>query len=184
MDKDQIAEILNNIAVLLELKGENPFKARAYTNAARALEGMSEPLDKLIAEQRLAGIKGIGESIQKKITELVTTGKLAYYEELKAATPPGLVAMLDIPGVGPKKIKAMHDELGIETVEQLEQACQENKVAKLKGFGEKTQANICEGIARRRTYASRQRSGQSAAASGDNRRRGFARFVEEAGRGD
>ena len=104
MDKGQIAELLENVATLLELKGENPFKTRAYLNAARALEAISEPLDKLIAEQRLAEVKGIGESIQKKITELVTTGKLVYYEELKAATPPGLVAMLDIPGVGPKKI--------------------------------------------------------------------------------
>src|SRR5437588_3399759 len=155
MNKDQIAEVLVNIATLLELKGENPFKTRAYMNAARALEGLGEPLEKLVAEQRLSEIKGIGESIQKKITELITTGKLAYYEELKAATPPGLVAMLDIPGVGPKKIKALHDELGIETIEQLEQACKENKVAKLKGFGEKTQANICEGINRRRAYASR-----------------------------
>src|SRR5207249_901541 len=82
-------------------------------------------------------------------------GKLAYYEELRAATPPGLVAMLDIPGVGPKKIKALHDELGIETIEQLEQACKEGKVAKLKGFGEKTQQNICDGINRRRAYGSR-----------------------------
>src|SRR5437588_7518327 len=145
MNKDQIAEILVNIATLLELKGENPFKSRAYLNAARALEGMSEPLDKVIAEERLAEIDGIGESIQKKISELVTTGKLAYYEELKAATPPGLVAMLEIPGIGPKKIKMIHDELGIETVEQLEQACKEGSVAKLKGFGEKTATNICEG---------------------------------------
>src|SRR5262249_32062236 len=75
--------------------------------------------------------------------------------ELRAATPPGLVAMLEIPGLGPKKIKAMHDQLGIETIEQLEQACKEGKVAKLKGFGEKTQANICDGINRRRAYASR-----------------------------
>jgi DNA polymerase (family 10) len=157
MDKGQVAETLEKIATLLELKGENPFKTRAYTNAARALEGLAEPLDKLVSEQRLGGVKGIGESIQKKITELVTTGKLAYYEELKAATPPGLVAMLDIPGVGPKKIKMLHDELGIETIEQLEQACRDNKVAKLKGFGDKTQVNICEGIARRRTYASRHR---------------------------
>src|SRR5207247_3496788 len=99
--------------------------------------------------------KGIGESIQKKICEMVATGKLVYYEELKAATPPGLIAMLEIPGVGPKKIKALHDELGIETIEQLEQACKDGKVAKLKGFGEKTQTNICEGINRRRAYASR-----------------------------
>src|SRR5438552_10239108 len=155
MDKDQVAAVFVNIATLLDLKGENPFKSRAYLNAARALEGMSESLDKVIAEERLAEVKGIGESIQKKICELVTTGKLVYYEELKAATPQGLVAMLDIPGLGPKKIKAIHDELGIETIEQLEKACKEGTVAKLKGFGEKTQANICDGINRRRAYASR-----------------------------
>src|SRR5437773_785900 len=155
MDKEQVAEILVNVATLLDLMGENPFKSRAYVNAARALEEMSEPLDKVIAEERLDQVNGIGESIQKKICELITTGKLAYYEELSAATPPGLVAMLDIPGVGPKKIKVLHDELGIVTVEQLEQACKEGKVAKLKGFGEKTQTNICEGINRRRAYSSR-----------------------------
>src|SRR5215471_4737478 len=155
MDKEQVATTLVNIATLLELKGENPFKSRAYLNAARALEGLSESLEKVIAEERLAEVSGIGESIQKKICELVTTGKLAYYEELKAATPPGLVLMLEIPGLGPKKIKAIHDELGVETVEQLEQACKEGKVAKLKGFGEKTQKNICDGIERRRSYASR-----------------------------
>src|SRR5205814_601498 len=88
-------------------------------------------------------------------TELVTTGRLVYYEELKASIPPGLRAMLEIPGVGPKKIKALHDKLGITTIEQLEQACKEGKVAELAGFGEKTQANICDGINRRRTYASR-----------------------------
>jgi DNA polymerase (family 10) len=155
MDKDQVAEVLTNIAVLLELKGENPFKTRAYLNAARTIETMSEPLAKVVAEQRLGEMKGIGEALQKKITALVTTGGLAYYEELKAATPPGLVAMLDIPGLGPKKIKALHDELGIETVELLEQACKDGKIAGLKGFGEKTQTNILEGIHRRRAYASR-----------------------------
>src|SRR2546426_47693 len=95
MDKEQVAKILVNIATLLDLKGENPFKSRAYVNAARALEGMSEPLETLITEERLAGIRGIGDSIAKKVAELVTTGKLTYYEELKAATPPGLVAMLE-----------------------------------------------------------------------------------------
>jgi DNA polymerase (family 10) len=155
MDKDQVAGILADIAVLLELKGENPFKSRAYVNAARTLENLSEPLDKIILENRLGNIKGIGEALQKKITELVTTGKLAYFDELKASTPPGLVAMLDIPGLGPKKVKIVHDELGIETVEQLEKASQDGRVAKLKGFGEKTAMNICEGIARRRTYASK-----------------------------
>jgi DNA polymerase (family 10) len=146
---------LVSIATLLELKGENPFKTRAYQNAARTIETLSEPLEKLIAEARLGDIKGIGEALQQKITELVTTGRLQYYEDLKAATPPGLVAMLDIPGLGPKKIKALHDELGIESVEQLEQACKDGKIAGLKGFGEKTQTNILEGINRRRSYASR-----------------------------
>jgi DNA polymerase (family 10) len=155
MDKGEVAEILVSIATLLELKGENPFKTRAYHNAARALETMEDPLDKVIAEERLGEVKGIGESLQKRICELVTTGQMVYYEELKAATPPGLVAMLGIPGVGPKKIKALHDELGVESVEQLEQACKDGKVAKLKGFGEKTAANICEGIERQRAYASK-----------------------------
>jgi len=155
MNKDQVAEVLVGIATLLELKGENPFKSRAYENAARAIEALSEPLEKVVAEERLGDVKGIGEGIQKKITELVSTGKLAYYEELKAATPPGLVAMLDIPGLGPKKIKALHDELGIESIEQLEQACKDGNIAGLKGFGEKSQTNILEGIARRRAYASR-----------------------------
>src|SRR5688572_5793639 len=155
MDKDQLADILTDIATLLELKGENPFKSRAYQNAARALNSMDEPLDKLIAENRLAGVRGIGDAINKKIVELVTTGRLAYYDELQASIPPGLREMLAIPGLGPKKIKALHDHLRIDTVEKLEQACKEGKVAALKGFGEKTQANICEGITRRRSYATR-----------------------------
>jgi DNA polymerase (family 10) len=155
MNKDQVAEVLAGIAILLELKGENPFKTRAYQNAARMIETLSEPLDKVVAEARLADIKGIGEALQQKITELVTTGRLQYYEDLKAATPPGLIAMLDIPGLGPKKIKAVHDELGIDTVEKLEQACKDGKIAGLRGFGEKTQTNILEGINRRRAYASR-----------------------------
>ena len=85
MNKDQVAEVLIEIGVLLELKGENPFKARAYATAARTLETLGEPLEKVIAENRLGEIKGIGEALQKKITELVSTGKLAYYEELKAS---------------------------------------------------------------------------------------------------
>ena len=155
MDKGQVAEVLVGIATLLELKGENPFKTRAYQNAARTIETLSEPLDKVVAEARLGDIKGIGAALQQKITELVTTGKLQYYDDLKASIPPGLVAMLDIPGLGPKKVKALHDELGIESVAQLEQACQDGQIAGLKGFGEKTQTNILEGIDRRRSYASR-----------------------------
>jgi len=155
MDKDQVAEILVEIGILLELKGENPFKTRAYTNAARTLETLGEPLDKVIAEQRLGAFKGIGEALQKKITELATTGKLAYYDELKASVPPGLFEMLQIPGVGPKKVKVLYDKLGIKNVAELEAACKAGKVAGLDGFGEKTQAKILEGINFRRTYASR-----------------------------
>jgi len=155
VNKEQVANILVEIGVLLELKGENPFKTRAYANGARALEGLDEPLEKVVTENRLGEIKGIGDALQKKITELVTTGKLVYYEELKASLPSGLLSLLEIPGLGPKKIKALYDTLGIASVEQLEQACKEGKVAGLAGFGEKTQANICEGIARRRMYAAR-----------------------------
>ncbi len=155
MDKDRVAEILIEIGTLLELKGENPFKTRAYENAARALESLTEPLQKLVAENRLAEIEGIGEGIQKKITELVTTGKLAYYEGLKASIPSGLVEMLQIPGLGPKKVKALNEKLGIETIDQLEAACKAGKVATLAGFGEKTQSRILEGIEFKRAYATR-----------------------------
>ncbi|HUA67687.1 MAG TPA: helix-hairpin-helix domain-containing protein, partial [Candidatus Saccharimonadales bacterium] len=155
MDKDQVAEILVQIGTLLELKGENPFKTRAYTNAARTIEALSEPLAKIIAEKRLGDIKGIGEALEQKITELVETGKLAYYNELKASIPPGLVEMLEIPGLGPKKIQALNKKLGVDSVEKLEAACRAGKVAKLEGFGEKTQQNLLEGIERRRSYASK-----------------------------
>ena len=155
MDKDRVAEILTEIGTLLELKGENTFKTRAYENAARALESLAEPLEKLIAENRLGEIKGIGEGIQKKINELVTTGKLAYYDDLKASVPPGLVEMLHIPGLGPRKVKALNDKLGIETIEQLEASCKAGKIAGLDGFGEKTQTKILDGIQFKRAYASR-----------------------------
>jgi DNA polymerase (family 10) len=155
MDKDQVCDILEEIGVLLELKGENPFKTRAYANAARTLEGLAEPLTIVVSENRLSQIKGIGEALQTKITELVTTGKLPYYEDLKASMPPGLLTMLQIPGLGPKKVKALYDKLKISSIEELEAACAEGKVALLEGFGDKTQAKICEGIQFRRNYASR-----------------------------
>jgi len=155
MDKEQVAEILAEIGTLLELKGENPFKTRAYVNAARTIESLGEPLSKIVAENRLGEIKGIGEALTKKITELVTTGELKYYDELKASIPPGLIEMLGIPGLGPKKIQALNQKLAVDSVEKLEAACQAGKVAKLDGFGEKTQSNLLEGIERRRTYASK-----------------------------
>jgi len=149
-----VAAILTEIGTLLELKGENPFKTRAYLNAARAIESLDEPIEKVVAEGRLDQVKGIGESLREKITELVTTGRLPYYEELKASIPPGLIELLDIPGLGPKRILTLREKLGIESVEALEKACREGKIAALPGFGEKTQANLLEGIQRRRQFAS------------------------------
>lgn len=155
MDKDRVAEVLDEIGVLLELKGENPFKSRAYSNAARTIAALEEPIEKLVAENRLGGIKGIGEGLQEKITALVTTGRLPYYEELKASIPSGLVEMLGIPSLGPKKVKLLHERLGISTVDQLEAACKAGKIAVLDGFGEKSQTKILEGIQHKRQYASR-----------------------------
>lgn len=157
MDKEAVAAVLLEIGTLLELKGENPFKTRAYQNGARTLEGLSEPLEKIVAEGRLAGMPGIGEALREKITTLVTTGRLPYYEELKASLPPGLIAMLEIQGVGPKKVKKLYDELGVDSIEALEAACKAGTVAALDGFGEKSQTKILEAIAFKRQFASRHR---------------------------
>jgi DNA polymerase (family X) len=157
MDKDQVAAVLTEIGTLLELKGENPFKTRAYVNAARVLEGLAEPLETLVAEKRLGELKGFGEALQDKVTTLVTTGRLPYHEELKASLPPGLVELLALQGVGPKKVKKLYDELGVDSVAALEAACQAGKVAALAGFGEKSQAKILAAIAFKRQFASRHR---------------------------
>ena len=111
MKNYEIVKILEDIADLLELKGENPFKSRAYLNAARSIQTLAEPLEKVFAPQSETRIKGIGDSLHEKICELLATGKLAYYDELKNSVPPGLVLMLAIPGLGPKKIKALHQQL-------------------------------------------------------------------------
>ena len=130
MDKDQVAEILLEIGTLLELKGKIRSRRAPTQNAARTIESLSEPLAKLVAEKRLGEIKGIGEALEQKITELVETGKLAYYDELKASIPPGLIEMLEIPGLGPKKIQALNKKLGVDSVEKLEAACKAGKVAR------------------------------------------------------
>jgi DNA polymerase (family 10) len=108
-----------------------------------------------VAAKRLGEIKGIGEALEQKITELVETGRLRYYEELKASIPPGLIELLEIPGLGPKKIQALRKKLGVDTVAKLEAACRAGQVSELEGFGEKTQTNLLEGIERHRTYASK-----------------------------
>ncbi|MFQ3652289.1 MAG: DNA polymerase/3'-5' exonuclease PolX [Gemmataceae bacterium] len=146
MDREQVAAILNEIGTFLELKGENSFRVNAYLNGARAVSQMEEDLATVVREGRLTSIAGIGETLRDKITTLVTTGSLAFYEQLKAEIPPGLVDMLRIPGLGPKKVKTLHEQLGIDTLDKLRQACESGAVANLKGFGAKTQSKILEGL--------------------------------------
>jgi DNA polymerase (family X) len=156
MTKSDIAAVLAEIATLMELKGENPFKTRAYQAGARIVEGVSETeLAARIQAGTLDEVKGIGEALAQKITELHTTGRLEFFEKLKASVPAGLVEILAIPGLGPKKIRAMQDKLGVDTVEKLRAACAENRVAALDGFGEKTQERILAGIRNREAYAKR-----------------------------
>ena len=148
MDKNQIANILEEVAVLLTLKeGSNPFEPRAYENAARAISAFDGDIEQLAREGKLKGIPGLGPTIIKRVEELVNTGHLAFYDELRASTPPIKLEMMRIPGVGPKKINAIYNELHVNSIAELEQACHENKVARLPGFGKKTQDNILQGIA-------------------------------------
>ncbi len=161
MDKETVVEALEEIAVLLELKGENPFKSRAYVNAARTLDRWEGDLSSMVAEGRLGELKGFGKALQEKVAELVSSGSLAYMETLRASVPEGLIEMLDLPGLGPKKIKVLREKLEVTTIEALERACQEGRVASLSGFGMKTQQKILEGIEFRRRYASHHRLDQA-----------------------
>ena len=153
MNKDEIAGVFENIARLLELKGENPFKVRAYTHAARALETLSEPLETLIAEERLTAVDGIGKATGEKITELSTHNRLDYYDNLREEFPPDILTLFEIQGLGAKKIKALWDTLKVHSVTSLERACKDGSVAALPGFGEKTAANILKGIEHMRSHA-------------------------------
>ncbi len=146
MDQNQVAAILSEIGTLLELQGENAFRCNAYHNAARAIQQLDVPLADLVAADKLRTIPGIGETLRDKITTLVTTGSLKFYDDLRAKTPPGLLQILRIPALGPKKVKSLHDQLGIDTIEKLKAACAAGQVAELKGFGAKTQQKILEGI--------------------------------------
>ncbi|MCH6258008.1 DNA polymerase/3'-5' exonuclease PolX [Puniceicoccaceae bacterium K14] len=155
MTKNEIADVLTEIATLLELKGENPFKIRAYQNGARNLEALEDDLGELISSGELSKLKGFGDALVQKITELFETGKLEFYEKLKASVEPGLVSMLEIPGLGAKKIKAMHKALGLDSIEALQKACEEGRVAALKGFGKKTEEKLLLGIKNREAYGKR-----------------------------
>ena len=156
MNKSEIAAVLTDIATLLELKGENPFKTRAYQSGARLIESLSE---EEIAQRVKAGtleeVKGLGEALAQKITELHTTGRLEFYEKLRSSIPAGLVELLQIPGVGPKKIRALNEKLGVDSIAKLQQAALDGKIAELEGFGAKSQEKIIEGIRNREKYGRR-----------------------------
>ena len=155
MDKEELLKILKEISVLLELKDENPFKIRAYQNAARALESSDIDFSRDLKAEDFKDIKGVGPHIAERIKELIDTGSLKVYEELKESIPPGLVEMLSIPTMGPKKIKYLYDNLGISDISQLEYACMENRLTALPNFGEKTQENILKGIEILKKYKGR-----------------------------
>jgi DNA polymerase (family 10) len=163
MDKKIVAEILEEIGTLLELKGENPFKSRAYMNAARVVLSLEQDLEVLVKTDGLKKLKGIGPALNEKITELILTGRLEYYEKLKAefspgalpdssnekgrpAASPSLLELLQVPGLGPKKVKILYEKLGITNIGELEYACNENRLLDLEGFGARTQEKILQGI--------------------------------------
>ncbi|WP_165067440.1 DNA polymerase/3'-5' exonuclease PolX [Paludisphaera rhizosphaerae] len=146
METPRIAQILDDMGTILEVQGENPFRCRAYHNAAQALQSLPSDLTEMIADGSLTEVPGIGETLYAKIVQLATTGRLPAYEKLRAETPPGLLALLRVPGVGPKKIKALHEALDIQSLADLRAAAQAGQIAKVKGFGAKTEANILEGI--------------------------------------
>jgi DNA polymerase (family 10) len=162
LTKDQIADVLESIAQMLELKGENIFKIRAYMNAARAVETYPGDLAVAAAENRLGDIHGIGRAIADKLTELIVTGRLTYYEGLKAEFPPGVFEMFDLQGLGPKKIKAVWEKLNVTSIAELEKACKDGRVAALSGFGKKTSDNILAAIQSRAKHAGRFRLGEIA----------------------
>lgn len=150
MDKKRIAEILEKMATLLELKGENPFRVRAYKNGARALLNIDEDLGKLIAEEKLTSFEGIGDHLAMKIAELYQTGKLKEYESLKKKTKPVLLEMIELRGIGPKRAVALQKKFGIRTMKDLEKLVKAGKISKMKGFGKKTEKNILEAVENRK----------------------------------
>jgi DNA polymerase (family X) len=170
MTKSQIAEVLEEIATLLELKDENPFKIRAYANAARSLETFGGNLSDLQDEEALAKIPGIGKAIAAKVKELAATGKLKYLEELRAEFPAAILELFSISGLGAKKIKALYDQLHITSIEQLREACESGRVAQLPGFGETTQAKISTAIEQRAKHSGYFQFGQIAAETESLRR--------------
>src|SRR3954447_876785 len=153
MTKAEIADVLEQIATLLELKDENPFKIRAYANAARALDAWGGNVADLQDEEALKKMPGIGKAIAEKVKELATTGSLKYLDELRGEFPAAILELFSIPGLGAKKIKALYEQLNVSSIEQLQQACESGAVATLPGFGATTQEKLCKAIAERTKHA-------------------------------
>ena len=163
MTKEKIAEALEEIATLLELKDENPFKIRAYQNASRSIEAFGASFSDLQNQETLEKIPGIGKAIAAKISELATTGGLKFLNELRAEFPSAILELFSIPGLGAKKIKALHEKLKISSIADLQAACESGRVAELPGFGETTQTKICNAIANRAKHAGSFQFGEIAA---------------------
>ena len=146
MKNKLIAEIFRDIADILEIKGENHFRIRAYERASQNIESLPDDVEALIKEDRLKEVDGIGKDLEEKIREIVSTGKLKYLEELKKDIPEGLIEMLNVPGIGPKTAKLLYEKLDIQDVVMLERMAAAGKIRELEGMGEKTEENILAGI--------------------------------------
>jgi len=155
MDNADVAALLDEIGDLLEIKGESSFRVGAYHRAAHVIRSLPQDVNELAQQDRLTEIAGVGKGIAERLHELLTKGKMSYYEELKKQVPPQLVELMHIPGMGPKKAKLVYDELGITTVDQLLEAVKKGKLRKLKGMGAKTEANIIRGIQQYRQQTGR-----------------------------
>lgn len=142
MTKDEVVAALEEIGTLLELKGETGFRARAYLGAARALAEQSEDPAALVKAKRLGSVRGIGSSLEGVVTSLVNAGHVRMLDDLRAEVPAGMVELLKVPGLGAKKARTLYDTLGVDSVAALKAACEQGRVAGVKGFGEKTQARL------------------------------------------
>lgn len=146
----EVAEVFERYADLLEIEGANPFRVRAYRSAAGSLRGMPRRLADRVAEgEDLSKLRGIGEELAEKIAEIVTTGRLEALERLEAEAGPELADLMDLPHLGPKRVKALRDELGVRSFAELEAACRERRVRELEGFAEKTERDLLEALERR-----------------------------------
>ncbi len=152
MNNKEIASLLKNIAVYKELSGENPFKIRAFDQASRIVESYPEEIARIARQGTLTQIKGIGTGVSQVITEYIEKGGSTTLEQLESSFPKDILSLMSIPGMGPKKVKAVYEKLGISTVGELEYACMENRLLTLEGFGEKSQEKILKGIAFKKQF--------------------------------